>query len=519
MADENNDRTNTAPTKELSLWKVYGICLLISTIFFFLFGFNSPIYKFNSDPDYNIHVTMGNALIHGKVPYRDLFDHKGPLVYFLYGFCCLFPTPRLAMLLIEIFCMSLFFFFAFRIARKFLNTFCSLLIIPILAFIVFPSWNNITSASCIEEFCLPMLTYFLYCWIEFILEKKQWTWTRGLIIGICIGIIFWSKFIILCFVIVPMIIWGIKSFQNHQSRSFFINLLFLLIGLFIISTPILVFYGLNQAINDLCYVYFYMNIELIFNYEIFHFLEILFERFNIFFTFNPILTALLTYGLGRFIINHWKSFKTLSISFLLTFVIILLTYHGLTYYFNILIPYTILSVTEIYESIYTKIKFNNYQIRTYSILMLSCIILVIPISILPTEIKCKKDDYTPLVIANLIQNYKFKQQTSATIFCYKIHDLGLYNATNTIPNNYYFSNYIFEQNQHPEIYIGYQDSIINQTSDIVITRRDVWYTESILHENYEPITGYTKSSSFYYLQNYSNTEYILIILIRRGNLT
>ena len=143
MADENN-KTNTAPTKELSLWKVYGICLLISTIFFFLFGFNSPIYKFNSDPDYNWHLTMGHALIHGKIPYRDLFDHKGPLVYFLYGFCCLFPTPHLTMLLIEILCMSLFFFFAYRIAKKFLNNFNSLLTLLILAFIVFAAPKSVS---------------------------------------------------------------------------------------------------------------------------------------------------------------------------------------------------------------------------------------------------------------------------------------------------------------------------------------------------------------------------------------
>ena len=41
-------RESPLPTTSLNLWTVYGICLLISTVFFFLFGFNSPIYTYEA---------------------------------------------------------------------------------------------------------------------------------------------------------------------------------------------------------------------------------------------------------------------------------------------------------------------------------------------------------------------------------------------------------------------------------------------------------------------------------------
>ena len=90
-------------------WKVYSFCLLVSSIFFLLFGSNSPIYNFNSEIDYQWMITMGHGLVNGKIPYRDLFEQRGPFVYFFTGFCCLFSNPNIVMFILEIICMSLFF--------------------------------------------------------------------------------------------------------------------------------------------------------------------------------------------------------------------------------------------------------------------------------------------------------------------------------------------------------------------------------------------------------------------------
>ena len=50
---------------------------------------SSFLYAFNSWDDTNSYFSMGKAIFHGMVPYRDLFDQKGILLYMLYGMASL----------------------------------------------------------------------------------------------------------------------------------------------------------------------------------------------------------------------------------------------------------------------------------------------------------------------------------------------------------------------------------------------------------------------------------------------
>jgi len=49
----------------------------------------SPLFPFNPWDDANCFFTLGRGIIHGKVPYRDLYEQKGPLLYFLYALAAL----------------------------------------------------------------------------------------------------------------------------------------------------------------------------------------------------------------------------------------------------------------------------------------------------------------------------------------------------------------------------------------------------------------------------------------------
>lgn len=513
MTDTATSTNTNTPSKEFNLWHAYSVCLLVSFIFFLLFGFNSPLYKFNSDPDYNWFMTTGNGLTNGKIPYRDLFDHKGPIVYFVYGFCCLFPNPRLVIFLIEIISMSLFFFFAYRIAKLFLNTSYSLLIVPILAFIVFNSANRVTNASCIEEFCLPILTYFLFCWLEFLSNKKQWNWIRSICLGICFGIIFWSKFTIFCFILTPMIIWLTINLSKRNYRLIITNLIFVLIGIIIISIPIIFFYIKNNALDDLFHVYIYINIFIkTRKFDLTFFMD----NFKHYFSYNLIITILISYVFSRFTIRHWHQFKHyIAISLITTFICLIYIYDKFNYYLNTLIPFTIFAIIEILECINTKLSTIKRFLLIFTILTFSCIIVVLPLSILPFEITREKEEYIPLVIADVIRNYENQLQRKMTLFCYKIPDLGLYNAKEISPNNYFFAYNNFSIEQLPEMYEAYNNTITNQTSDFIITSTETWRNENdLLSIYYQPITGFTRSSSYNYFKlsyNY-HTFYKLIVL-------
>ena len=50
---------------------------------------SSPLYPFNPWDDANCFFTVGRGIIHGLVPYRDLYEQKGPLLYFIYALAAL----------------------------------------------------------------------------------------------------------------------------------------------------------------------------------------------------------------------------------------------------------------------------------------------------------------------------------------------------------------------------------------------------------------------------------------------
>ncbi len=486
----NEVNTNTTNDKKplphsLKPWAIYGICLLISAIFFFLFGFNSPIYAFNTDIDYNWFMTMGRGFVNGKIPYRDLFEHKGPIIYFITGFCCLFQNPNFIMLLLEIISMSLFLYFTYRIASKRLNTFCSLITVSIISLAIFISNCRMINASAVEEFCLPIYAYFLLCWLEFMLEKSQWNWVRALCLGICFGVLFWVKYTLVYFIIVPMLAWFILSLCRRQYRTMLINLLLMLAGVLIITAPIIIFYAAYHALDDLFRVYFIINLTTYGNTNP----EILSKSYNTFFEINHLILFLIIWGVISFTFRHYKHYSgwILLAAFLVNFVLLVFSAKSIIYYYGGLFPYAIIGVVNILAFINSKLDFSRYHKLLFVIVTVACVIVCIPFSSNAREWGRNEDTYVSIQIANVIHTYEKNHNTTTTLFCYKINDCGFYNATKKAPNNYYFAQNNFDYDRLPELHDSHERYVAEQTSDFIITLLVFWETEKdFISKYYQP---------------------------------
>jgi len=516
---ENNRHQNNSAesTKKHTLnpWAAYGICLLISTVFFFLFGFNSPIYTFNSDIDYNWFMTMGHGLVAGKIPYRDLFEQKGPIIYFVTAFCCLFPNPNIAMLILEILSMSLFFFFTYYIANKRLNTFYSLIAVTIMAVAIFTSWCRIRSGATVEEFTLPIYAYFLLCWLEFLLEKRDWNWKRALCLGLCFGIILWVKYTLVYFMLAPMVIWLILSLRNHKYRAVITNLLTILAGVIIITLPIVIFFAANHALGDLIHVYFLINLTA---YGTTSPLVIL-VSFGTFFTMGLLLLFFILWGVIRFAIHHWHEGTgwQLLVSFLITLALLTWSAKAITYYFSELIPYGILGIIDVLTLLGENLTLPRWRKWLFVAITAACVMICIPCSVYTYEWGRNREEYAPLAVADEIHAYEAANNTTATMFCYKMGDFGFYNAAGIVPNNYYFVQNVFDQDRFPEMFQAFTDYITNQTSDFIITQRSTWDEEStFLGQYYQPYQDNNIDASTYHYHKmhyfyYRNYDFVLLI--------
>ena len=69
--------------------QVLAYALLIAAAVLFFCSKSSFGYPINDWSDANIYFTIGKGMTRGQVVYRDLYDHKGPLLYALHALCAL----------------------------------------------------------------------------------------------------------------------------------------------------------------------------------------------------------------------------------------------------------------------------------------------------------------------------------------------------------------------------------------------------------------------------------------------
>ena len=60
-----------------------GIGFVFVIAMVFCSSFTSPLYPNYYGDDSAVFVLIGKAIVNGKIVYKDLFDHKGPILFFI----------------------------------------------------------------------------------------------------------------------------------------------------------------------------------------------------------------------------------------------------------------------------------------------------------------------------------------------------------------------------------------------------------------------------------------------------
>lgn len=176
-------------------WATYGILILAAFLFVFLFSCTtSPLYAhhpFWFHDDSGIFQEMGMCLAHGGTPYLDLFDHKGPVLWFIQAFGILI-SPQWGLMTLQ----TIFLFFTLLLWHKttliLVNKQIPSLIISILGLLFLMAFYE--RGNLCEEWSLPFISLPVYLYF------KQWkkstdkkvpiyNHTDTLILGLCVGVL------------------------------------------------------------------------------------------------------------------------------------------------------------------------------------------------------------------------------------------------------------------------------------------------------------------------------------------
>ena len=145
----------------------------LSAVLLALCSKSSPLYAFNDWMDANIFFTMGRSMLGGRVLYRDVFDHKGPVLYLLYGLAGLVGgTDFRGVLVLEIIAMTSFLYTGLRTAELLAGRRLSMwwMALPAAGMAASRAFSHGGSA---EELLLPFLAAALYGLVKCLTANRQ----------------------------------------------------------------------------------------------------------------------------------------------------------------------------------------------------------------------------------------------------------------------------------------------------------------------------------------------------------
>jgi hypothetical protein len=240
--------------------KKIAIAIFIYTAFLLCFwSYMSPFYHSNEEMDVNVYFTIGKSIFQGKVLYTDLFDHKGPVVYFIYGLGALISSHSFwGVFLLEILAWSLMIFAIYRTAKFYLN-----IGFAYLTALLFPFFLSffMKAGGTPEEFILAFECISLYFFVSYFKEKDATIHKPHvmLIHGAMFSLVFFCKFNLALFWFFPISGVFLNLLLKKKFRNFAWNLLAFLSGILLVALPIFIYLSINHAFDEFYALYFESN--------------------------------------------------------------------------------------------------------------------------------------------------------------------------------------------------------------------------------------------------------------------
>lgn len=221
---------------------------------------SSPLYPFNDWVDANCFFTVGKSMVKGLVPYRDLWEQKGPFLYMLHAFASLVSYRTFfGVYLLEVLTAFGFLWYGYRACRVLTNSSGVLAFLPLIGAMVFSSLA-FKHGDSVEELALAPLAYALYLGLLVVERKQLLSFWQALSVGITAGMVFWSKFTLVGLYVgwILAVVWvtgtsgGIRAFARLVGGIF--------AGWLLVTVPILIYFIANGALSDLFQDYFFSNL-------------------------------------------------------------------------------------------------------------------------------------------------------------------------------------------------------------------------------------------------------------------
>ncbi|MBR4671897.1 MAG: glycosyltransferase family 39 protein [Bacilli bacterium] len=439
--------------KKIIKHKYKIFCFLVAFVFLLFTSKNSFLYVFNDWVDANAFFTVGKGMMNGVVPYKDIFEQKGILLYLIYGIGYLISNYSFhGVFILEVLSFTIFLYYMYKIISMYLNEKYTFLILPILTFIITTSTSFVQGGSC-EEFCLPFFGVSLYYFIRHF--KEELTSKEIYINGVMAGCILLMKYTMLGFWIGFGLFIFIDLLIKKKTKKAFLFCLKFLIGMFAPFAIALIYLFMTGGINDFFNDYFIINMTS-YNpgekYNIVQRVIRIFRSSYVAIRQNGLIITGLILSSPLFICFIKDRHKLMKIglisSMVLSYVFI---FWGLKVYRYYMLPtiiftlITIIGIISLIQKYTDKMLYKKYLNVFFVIIFILSAFLSYKKANYGCDIKKSKSDYFQYKYAEYINKYE-----NPTLLNMGFLDVGVYTTSGIIPTTKYFEVQNLDYESYPE---------------------------------------------------------------------
>ncbi|GAB6010027.1 glycosyltransferase family 39 protein [Dysgonomonas reticulitermitis] len=236
--------------------------LIVLFIYAFLLIFfcskMSPLYPINEWSDINLYFNIGKMINAGKVPYTEAFDHKGPLIFFIYAVgAFISDSSFFGMYLIESVSWTIMILFGYFTARLYIDkiyAFIVALIFPVLML------SHTSQGGSAEEFIAIAQVVSLYFFIRYFKDDTSVHKPKHMLIhGLMSAIALLIKINLVIFWFFPLLAVFVSLALKKEYRNLVQNVIAYIAGVLIITLPICIYFMANGALSEAWNIYIVLN--------------------------------------------------------------------------------------------------------------------------------------------------------------------------------------------------------------------------------------------------------------------
>jgi hypothetical protein len=227
----------------------------VSFVFLLFYSYSTSPLHIIPGFDSEIFQIIGRGWLIGKIPYRDLFDHKGPYLFLFNAIGLSFGKAGL--FLLQTMMLTINLFIISKISSLFTNKINSIFV---MCFFLLLFSGLIENGNQCEEWELLFLLLPIYLSIKHFLTQKSHPLLYSFCYGACFGVVSFIRLndaSIIASICLGLIV---KTAKEKKYKEILYNLLIFILGILVSVLPFCIYFYLNDSFFDMIYATFTHNL-------------------------------------------------------------------------------------------------------------------------------------------------------------------------------------------------------------------------------------------------------------------